>query len=1667
MIQYNATQYFITEYDRVASTYPPNNTLLTHSIEYNNQRVFDHLLQNTNMSIPMKYGEKDIYTDVITAVVTSGNVYMLQTFFDMTGHGFIKGLKGRHLGIALSHNNEHFARLLLQHLIVPFGSLKCDMTGPGIKVNMLRLLNEEFAIHRMLNNSESWLSIVEKTISCDMAESVEYLLNHMPSDITTSNRWSRFIRKCCSNGYIDTLKVIIQHPNVTGEYKVINKRCLGDAIDSGQVHIVKYLIDEHLDLISDAIASSKKMVESAMDLGHLGMIDMLLDEMTNNTNVKFAMQTVDHKDLSKVPLLLEAVKCDNISVAQLILKECDPLAQGEWTDEVESILLNTMTHEMGMLIASQKHRPLPLTDRTLKKMMNKLNDREGKVTVELVKTLISNNHFGHDLEKYSKLAGHSLELMQLVTREGNYTFDYLEDAIKKGNVECIIYLSTHVQPSDNDFDNDYQQYIMDEAIKSCTLDTVRAIFDHLAERPTKIPLLSFNSLECAINNTTEVFEFVLNRLMDRKVCDPGMMDKALWIACKENNLFVLKILVDPKIGGVVSLEHYDIAATSNSYQVIEYLLKTWPSSPFIINMTNERRLRTINTVLNIAYGHGFIRIINLCHSIFKDIRSIKNRCLDVRGEIDDDHLTLDKMDLIIPTSTSSSRMSTAFHMVFRDKRLGMIIMRMIGDLYRTSFGIKDCQLIKGKQLVDSDILVDFIKYGANEWFIKSFNSVSNIYPFNSQMISYAIIYANAPILDILLTNTNMTFAIDSSLPDMLLTYLKQNGPYYKNAGWDSIISVVKSSIGRSTLAVNNQTFAQTEDGSRIIKILTGSENIEHWLALDHDILREAFSLITDEMERFIAELSKDDVLTKEDFDMIEVFSASIYSNPIVAGCMLLSCADHGLQEDLDHILRYIPASQLPPNRVMNSFSEAVRYGHFEFAKRLFTIITNDLPTDEMEIIDPLFLLNDKLKQGLLDQAMFLCDLPNNNNPNNGRNTSVVDIHPRILSIGLLRRLMAHPNIRCTFQSVMARAILNGDKDCIDLLELNQDLVFETDYRQALWAAARIGDVALVDMIMTRHPRGCMPLQDVEEYGNEFSPIKRARHRAALWACVEPAVGLVMARHIASGNINKFGIDTLSNIMESTCCPQTKMTYEVVQAFIKSWLETTNNDQDIIDILKNAASHSYSLIKLMHTIFIEANHRLLFTRAIPQCAQRGDTQTIKFILDVAQDATAATGNGPLNLNLNVLTDLKSIKISDVDVMTMLMDTGIIQNTQQYHPIIVGVLDHACSNGLVDMMTFIDQHQTDIRLVPSLQSIDKIVIHKVLIDTSLCQLIFKHVNIIHQKIIKSDRCGKDTSTTTTTTLIKSVIKGKQLLDRGDLKLMLRYNATQYFIEEYDRVASTYPPNDILLEKAITFNNVRVFDHLLRNTNMSLPTEHSDDKLYNSMITSLIRNGSVHMLQTYLDITAHCKLSPITHDHILMAINHNNEQFVQLLLQYAIIENDDDQDDDHDDKYLTLPGVNISMLHLLNNINNNILQQEYIWKEITLHSVRNNMLESVQYLLDHIPTILPMDEVIELVQDDYIEKCCNFGHFEILKVLVHYLEKAADDGHEAKVIINLGPAVTRGHANFIKSIYDQGYAGYISDQSTICMDALINGHVNVVELFLNDELVNLPMQSQSGET
>ncbi|GAM28200.1 hypothetical protein SAMD00019534_113760 [Acytostelium subglobosum LB1] len=203
-----------------------------------------------------------------------------------------------------------------------------------------------------------------------------------------------------------------------------------------------------------------------------------------------------------------------------------------------------------------------------------------------------------------------------------------------------------------------------------------------------------------------------------------------------------------------------------------------------------------------------------------------------------------------------------------------------------------------------------------------------------------------------------------------------------------------------------------------------------------------------------------------------------------------------------------------------------------------------------------------LKNGRMDLAMFLIGLPNHNPNDIHYAEPVTDIHPSNLSLDLLQQLIAHPRLNCTFESVMARAILKRDMDIINMLELNENGEFATDYRCALGAAAMIGDVDTAEMILNNHPNLCMPPEDVDfdyrrieddnlvqEFDLTYLYNRRERHRVDVWTRVDPAVGRLIARHITLGNIDHFDCMMLYNVMGAACRPQTKMTEDVVKELI--------------------------------------------------------------------------------------------------------------------------------------------------------------------------------------------------------------------------------------------------------------------------------------------------------------------------------------------------------------------------------------------------------------------------------------------------------------------------------------------------------------------------------------
>ncbi|GAM28199.1 hypothetical protein SAMD00019534_113750 [Acytostelium subglobosum LB1] len=1404
-LKYHATQYYINEYDRVSAThpYPPNNTLLAQAIWYNNPQVFDHLLRNVNMSLPAQTqtDQSNInksYSDLITKLVKIGNLHMLQSYLSMTAHSMITGITGEHLLMAINHDNEDFVRLLLQHTIVNESNngqaprQAFALTLPGISLSMLRLVHQEFGHN--LNDQYVWHAVVKQCVLFNNAESVKYLFDRIPASFTAGLEFAKLLNDylilCVSSGHIDTFKVLVPH------LKSINFRVnFAVLAANGHAEFAKFIMAQHRNLASlTSLFIPDSLLQAALVGGHLNMVELLLDVMTgkefnipiqvvtdihesivseslitrldNHQNVKSLIDLAEFKangmivtPRSLINKLFDAIERNDLQAARLVLPRCNklPLKSGDIKDDYAE-LWTSMSVEMGMLIGSQTHKPLLLHRRDLSYMIQAIQNQDYKMTEAVVSTFIANNHFDLGFEvqgnfkPYMSAGGVSLAFMKQLNQ--TYYLEHLLNAIRRDCVENIIYLAKKVKPKNGE-DKKVIGFAVQQALYSGTLETIQAIAKHMkADKSSKkqsfaYDLDTWQNTEQAIRNPDHrVFELIFDSLDYSR---SFYFDKFFISACRGDKPLVLKKLLE--VGYTLTLQAYELAASFNSHLIMAYLLANWPAHL----STNVQPIKELN-------------------------KPDKKRKLS--GTLD-----VDMVD-----ATTAPRLTTLFHTLFRDRRLGMIVLGQVGYIYKR-LGAKDGQLIKGKQLLARDTLTTYINYGAVDWFHKAYRPLANTYPINSQLLKIAIISANRLILDTLIDNPKMTLeSLDTNHLAFLEKFLKRHTDCTQ-PDWEYSFDVLLANIGRanlpkytvetlhirihhpalmrkflamSDLPLHPSDFindilhshdaggnADADAGNGIgqepltipffgqnIKIPEGPLTNDTMFEVSketHDLLMKLQNQSLGDMYTFMQ--SQPDLMAQS-FNMIQQLSqAQSKSNQqLERFCM------SGYTAKVDEILAKTHASKLSPDSLLRAYRAAAINGRLDIVKKLFAVIT---PLDWAEDFNPCQSIECVLENGYLDVATFMLDQPvvaddedEDNEDDDNDDPVIMDIHPSILTIGLLRRLVAHPRLNCLFAKVLAGAILNRDKTVINYLEFNEQGVFGTDYCAALGAAASIGDVMTANMILGGHPTVCLPLEYIDdpvkpaelhqlhlmyddydtsesdEYeGNQIDleqedqdRVKRHARYASVWARAHPDVCMAIAARVGTGNM-EFGVKYLCRIIESHYLPETKMSEKVVRAFIQNWLSIGQTDQSIINVIKCAATHSHSMVRLVQDIFKTPQQQLLFTQAIPECAKRADAESIKFILDVARAASTAT-NTPLNLD-KLASELGTI--TNVHVLAVLIEYDIIKQTQKINFLILRLLDNACATGHVDTIRFIDQRfnkrlesptsigQHQWQLVPSLQAI----------------------------------------------------------------------------------------------------------------------------------------------------------------------------------------------------------------------------------------------------------------------------------------------------------------------------------------------------------------------------
>ncbi|GAM28205.1 hypothetical protein SAMD00019534_113810 [Acytostelium subglobosum LB1] len=1331
-----------------------------------NERVFKHLLTCTNLTLPQDYEDEDCMDLYRTCVIKSGSIVMLQAYIDINYHHQLIDVTLAMLLIAIDHGDEQFLKHLLQHSILDDeegeDESEDDLTNllvrPGVDINILHLISDH------LGNHDLWNAITRHSVCHNQAESVQYLLDHMPESITQPKETLfGFISDCCQHGGNDVFKVLFERLKLVncGEAISIDYIQVSWMVCNGRTQLLKYITDELKDQVNIDLASSKTLLETALIDGHMDMAEHLLELITRSRSHKdqkkrMMVQTVGDINEYKVTTSLlerlskhQGVKCtinmeqfkkngmltndralkdmlrsairnNSLVAAKHILPHCKNLDITKSDTPKDNIWLR-MSPEMGMLIASHsndhslKLKPLMLSPKDLENMITAIWSEDSGMNEEVATAFITNNHF--DMKQSEELmrakslsAGVSLKFMILVNQSkgpADLNRSHLIMAIDHSCVENIIYLKS----SGKEPVGVFQEGLI-KAIEEGSLAVVQAILDTFTLKDNVEDYLS-----SASKNTKEVFELVYHKLI-------GNAGKS-----------IIETLISQAYASLTeySMDNINVAVLYNSYDVLEYLLDTWTASPFINGITNTQRLRIVLLVLNYAYRCGYTRVIHLCHSIINRVNNDNSSNNKKRKQPEVDEST----DTMMETkSTSSSRLSTAFQMVFGDRRLGMIIMRTTGDLYRR-FGVKDDKLIKGGQLLAKHTLVDYIKYGAIEWFLKSYYPVAKIYPDNNQLLTAALIRADTQVMDVLLANPSMNIGFQYINDWSILQSIVEHHSHCHQDGLERSIDEMMVLSQKTKFKFEGKLLDTVNHPALMYKLIKLSRDkvyttkhmikvmFKHWISD-----KEAF-------DRALGpSLLPSHVQPSAQYQVDQ--SWCIFQMSHVLQALLELCAADGQGVVLNHILERFQDFMHPSVRWYVNYNKifgcAAVNGHLDIVKQLHQFIISRDRT-----FDPCRSISEVLKRGHEQVVDFLLGLPLKNDQDMDEEEDddhddaillqepiqpVRDIHPSILSIGLVQKLVAPPHqFKCSFDRVMARAILNQDKATITFLEEQRDEhQFITNYNLALGAAATIGDVETAEMILQTH-QYCIPpeyvdrdfniydedhySEDGKDLGFEFNiedetkksivlRLERYRVSAIKWSLIEPAVGMVIAKYLASDHIN-FAFKHLSFVIAASTLPLTKMTDEVVQAFINGWIAGLGKrfeDDDVVKIVKCAASYSLSMIKLVHGIFTSTNHRLLFIRAIPQCAKRGDAQSIQYILDVFRQQET-NDDEDTSIDLDDIDYNRLKETTDVDSLAVLADIGIIDsNTHQSRSHLINILDNACNTGHVETIRFIDQRFNNI-------------------------------------------------------------------------------------------------------------------------------------------------------------------------------------------------------------------------------------------------------------------------------------------------------------------------------------------------------------------------------------
>ncbi|GAM24465.1 hypothetical protein SAMD00019534_076400 [Acytostelium subglobosum LB1] len=1295
MLKYRATQWFIEAFDSVSTSYPLNDILLSKAAHYHNVQVFQHLGKHTSMTLPES--KDDLVVDILKCLSDT----MLESYLAMTAHHPLPGYAGSHLAPVLGSGNIPLIRLLLRHVDrsnLNHSSLP-DLDR-GLNVDIIKVFLEELGPKTLkLDGFKMLGNILINSIKFNMIESAQYLIDHHPIQ-DTSVWWQKnvgLLEHCAVYGNVDIFKMLCDSK---GGFTYLYQAQLdwlifvGEA--NGRTKFISY-IRSLMAAATDGDTQNKPMEQPNTSIAN----SSASKELVPLPRLRVTL-------MDKLAAINKAIVNDEVSRVTYLIEQYD-VAIGLLPETC-----GVMSLDMIQLITAQWKPLLMVETYTLVNMINAMGALNNHITVDLVSQLISNccftkpSYMDDALEAAARV---SSRLMRRISDSffTRYTSRCLVKAMEALCIDTMAYIFTMLNQDllefpDESKDNDVVYKAVLKLISTGPLDTIALTLHNmpsLMKHPAKLCL-------AAVTNTLDVFEYLLDK------CTPtlnhGHLQEILHEALIKDRQHVMDILYErhsDKNGTILQLNPnvytLKMAAYCNAHHSLQYHFGT----PIFYQMSKEYRLGVIHTVMDVAYANGHTSIIRHCSSLVQSIK-VQNK---KRKHPDPDN---EEPSVALPTAPTDAPMDTAFHKVFRDKRLCRIITGLVGSIHDT-LGIPTNVRIKGFELYSKDSLITYLNYGITESFIKSFSSVAN-YPLNNLLLFESICVCDTRSLALLQSYPQMTLDFPSWRDNdrdslQLLKYLFSHLSSCTKPGWLQMLEeYLEYTCVPSGYAISNALFATIQHPVFLRELLRlgfkfelqdslPRSHIASWIAKPYatdmiTILVENYALTNDQRYQLLESALENNaqlstvlqIISGPNFNLLSTQHRPRSGTDRRFTTPLLWCCNHrggSGMESLEAIISLTPPQDI---RVVEASLSAASLGLTAQYVRLCEINAKG-----RQRFNPLEHLPKALENGHLDIVNHI--LPYEQTLEYHRAIVINDIHHSILSVELLSRLLSFPQLRiqCGLAKVMGSAIISGNKAVIDILEQAGSSI-KVDYNHALSVAAIVGDIDTAKMILYKHPDKC-------------SMLKMDSHTLQ-WSKVYPEVGQLLC----DANILISSNDTF-DIIRSFGEAGSRMTESLAINLVNRGLANNHFDRGSFALLlKMAASKSLVLLKrlLFHLVASQDFFPGIYLdtaalrMAVTACASRGCTEGMERLIQLAIEQDPSTR----------VADILPAPgmIEDVVVLTYLLDKEHINMEEEdgasYARLTV---DKACVNGDVGIVRLILQRCTSKerlqKYLPTIVSIGK--------------------------------------------------------------------------------------------------------------------------------------------------------------------------------------------------------------------------------------------------------------------------------------------------------------------------------------------------------------------------